>query len=321
MKPDVKVVMAPDNNPPVSGEEPVADPGPPATAGAAPPAGITIGEASELLGVPAPTLRSWERRYGMPSTSRSTGGHRRYMPAEILLLRYMRDDVASGRPAGEAARRTRTRLDVANPSFASITALLEATRTTDADAIGTELDKARDDLGMAAALDDVVMPAMRQVGTMWETGRCDIGQTQFTSEVVRAWLARHLSLAPAPDADRRIVLSVGPRDLHTLGIEALAVLLGDQHVSCRVLGPRPSIAVLLEETSSVRPAAVVVVSHLTTQRRSAVDSLQAVAQLGYPTCYAGNAFILPAARRDVPGTYLGESITGAAELIRRHLPS
>ena len=53
-------------------------------------------------------------------------------------------------------------------------------------------------------------------------------------------------------------------------------------------------------------------SHLPTQRRSAIASLEAVAQLGTSTFYAGNAFLFPASRKGVPGTYLGESIGEAA---------
>src|SRR5919202_184896 len=66
--------------------------------------GLPIHEVSRLLRVPAPTIRSWERRYGVPSISRSVGGHRRFLPAEITSLRLMRDEIARGRRAAEAAQ-------------------------------------------------------------------------------------------------------------------------------------------------------------------------------------------------------------------------
>ncbi len=53
--------------------------------------GLSIQAVSRLLQVPAPTIRSWERRYGIPTTSRSAGGHRRFFPAEVTALRAMRD--------------------------------------------------------------------------------------------------------------------------------------------------------------------------------------------------------------------------------------
>ena len=54
----------------------------------------TIGHVSRLTGVPAATLRSWERRYGLPTTLRSLGGHRRYTFAALNQLRLMRDEIA-----------------------------------------------------------------------------------------------------------------------------------------------------------------------------------------------------------------------------------
>lgn len=45
--------------------------------------GLSINEASRLLRVPAPTLRSWERRYDLPTTGRTPGGHRRYLAGDL----------------------------------------------------------------------------------------------------------------------------------------------------------------------------------------------------------------------------------------------
>jgi len=71
--------------------------------------------------------------------------------------------------------------------------------------------------------------------------------------------------------------------------------------------------------AATRPEAVVVVSHLGTHRRSAISSLRTIADTGYHPFYAGNAFLDFAARVNVPGTYLGGTIAGAAVHIRRHL--
>ncbi|MBA2559338.1 MAG: helix-turn-helix-type transcriptional regulator, partial [Propionibacteriales bacterium] len=35
--------------------------------------GLSIQRVSDLLAVPAPTIRSWERRYGVAAAPRSTG--------------------------------------------------------------------------------------------------------------------------------------------------------------------------------------------------------------------------------------------------------
>ena len=50
---------------------------------------IRVSEAARELGVPVPTLRSWERRYGWPTPDRTTGGHRRYTENELDRLRVL----------------------------------------------------------------------------------------------------------------------------------------------------------------------------------------------------------------------------------------
>ena len=47
---------------------------------------LSIGSLAERTGVPTATLRSWEARYGFPSSTRLAGGHRRYHPEQITLI-------------------------------------------------------------------------------------------------------------------------------------------------------------------------------------------------------------------------------------------
>ena len=63
---------------------------------------MTIAAVSSLLGIPVPTIRSWERRYGFPVPARTQGKHRRYSVDEIDQLRMMRDEITRGHSAREA---------------------------------------------------------------------------------------------------------------------------------------------------------------------------------------------------------------------------
>ncbi|TYB69272.1 MerR family transcriptional regulator [Nonomuraea sp. PA05] len=67
-------------------------------------AGYGIGAVSRRLGVPAPTLRTWNLRYGLGPSRRSAGGHRRYDAADLRRLAEMKRLIATGLPAAEAAR-------------------------------------------------------------------------------------------------------------------------------------------------------------------------------------------------------------------------
>lgn len=281
--------------------------------------GLAIAQVSELLGVPAPTLRSWERRYGIPATPRSDGGHRRYGAAALHEVRMMRDEVARGSKASDAARAVRALLDTARPSQTWIQRLLAASRELEPRAVREVLDEAYAAIGLGPTLDDVLLPTMRQIGSAWEAGHCDITTEHLTTEAVRSWLARLVADAPPPRASAPVLLACGPRDLHTLGLEGLAALLAHDGLATRVLGARTPQRTLLAAVAATDARAVVVVSHLSTQRRTAVEAIVAVAEAGAEVFYAGNAFVFPDARDGVPGTYLGATLSGAAALLRERL--
>ncbi len=276
---------------------------------------LPIHQVSELLGVPAPTLRSWERRYGLPSTPRSGGGHRRYSESALHQLRLMRDQVALGRPAADAARQVRMLLDETDPGAAWVQELLDASRQMDRGAIVEILDRVTDQRGLPFALDHVLLPAMRQIGNWWAVGRCEVEDEHFATAAVRSWLSRLTALSEVPGS-RPIVLACGPRDTHTLALEALGVLLVRDGRETHVLGGRTPAEALASCVERVGAVATVVVSQLPSHRRVTVHSLKAVAATGCQTFYAGNAFLFASARRGVPGTYLGESLADAAARLR-----
>src|SRR3978361_123406 len=82
--------------------------------------GVPIAEAARQLGVPMPTLRSWELRYNLPESVRGAGKHRRYSPAELHGLRLMRDEIARGTRASLAAESVRELLGLDGPAAAYI---------------------------------------------------------------------------------------------------------------------------------------------------------------------------------------------------------
>ncbi len=277
--------------------------------------GLAINEVSRLVSVPAPTLRAWELRYGVPQTPRSTGGHRRYSAEAVNQIRLMRDEISRGRRAADAAIAVRTMLSQTGPAREHVGAMLAASEQMEPRTVRAVLDRAVDDLGLPATLDEVLMPAMRQVGLWWATGRCDVAQEHLTSEAARSWLSQLAAFAPAPQRLDPVVLACGPRDLHTLGLEAMAVLLAHAGWSCRVLGARTPAASLATAVQGTSAAAVVVVSHLSVGRRPAIEAIRAVAGSGPQVFYAGNAFLFSRAREGVPGTYLGESLRDAVALV------
>jgi DNA-binding transcriptional MerR regulator len=280
---------------------------------------VPIAEAARLLGVPMPTLRSWENRYGIPGSDRSPGRHRSYSTADLHALRMLRDEIGRGQRAGLAAQSVRAMLGAQGPARDSVDALLRASGLGDADRVRAELTEAVAKLGLAGCIDDVLFPAMKQIGSWWESGHCDVEQERFTSETVRAWLEGLASRAPAPRTDNPIVLACGPSDQHTIGLEALALLLRLQHWPCRVLGARVPVPVLVTAVQANRAPAAIVVCHLNSGRQRAIRAIRALNELPVAVYYAGNGFGSPRSRRAVPGQYLGVRVQDACALVLAEL--
>ena len=59
---------------------------------------LTVAAVARRLGVAPATLRTWDRRYGITPTDRTSGGHRRYTPEDVALLDRMRRLVIQGLP-------------------------------------------------------------------------------------------------------------------------------------------------------------------------------------------------------------------------------
>jgi methanogenic corrinoid protein MtbC1 len=281
---------------------------------------IPIAEVSRQLGVPMPTLRSWELRYGIPTTRRHPGKHRSYSPPELHALRLMRDEIARGKRASLAADAVRELLGITGAAVGYVEEILNASQRADPLAVRAQLDEAHHTMGLGPCLDDVLLPAMQQVGLWWETGRCTVETEHLTTEAARAWLEALNSFAPAPTRSATIVLACGPTDLHTIGLEALCVLLRYDGWSCRLLGARTSVPALAAALHATDAKAVVIVSHLNSGRARAVQSLCAAAENdGVQVFYAGNAFTAPRSRRNLPGRFLGTRLQEARELIEAEL--
>ena len=200
-----------------------------------------------------------------------------------------------------AAESVRRLLGGQGPAQDLIHQILGAAERLDAASIRARLDEAAATLGLAACIDDVLLPAMRQIGVWWAVGHCDVVQERMATEAVRAWLDRRSAFAPPPTRPRPILLACGPSDLHTIGLESTAVLLRYQGWPCRVLGARTPTTTIATAARATAVAGVVVVSHLATGRLRAVESIRAINDLEIEVFYAGNAFATSAQPAGGPG--------------------
>lgn len=283
--------------------------------------GLTIAAVSELLGVPIPTIRSWEHRYGFPEPVRTEGKHRRYGPEQVDQLITIRGAIVEGLSASEAVALARS-----GPTRSSrepaIEFLLRAVADLDPAAVRSTIELFEGREGVEATITRVVLPAMHEVGERWKAGTCDIATEHLLTDMVRRWLARLATFTPLPERPRVAVLACGPSELHSVGLEAFGVLLGRRGWAVTMLGqmtPGDSLEAAVRRSGA---KAAVVVAQRSINRRSTAAVLGSVSRLlGAHTFYGGGAFASAAARRGVRGTYLGIDLEEAAGTVDRAVPS
>ncbi|MGW2143329.1 MerR family transcriptional regulator [Nonomuraea bangladeshensis] len=238
-------------------------------------AGYGIGAVSRLLGVPAPTLRTWNLRYGLGPSRRSAGGHRRYDAADLHRLREMKRLIAEGLPPAEAARHaltltgepptppaprrtSATRPTEAGPAGAGVTSLVRAAFVLDSHAVTHLLESSLAAHGVRPTWERLVLPAFDAVCRRQDDSGAGIDVEHLLSDRVLAALHRHALRQAAPAGRRPVLLACAEDEQHTLPVHALAAALAEEGVETRVLGARTPYAALAHAMRRLHPAAVFV---------------------------------------------------------------
>jgi MerR family transcriptional regulator, light-induced transcriptional regulator len=255
---------------------------------------LTVGAAARRLGIAAPTLRSWERRYGLSPSARSAGGHRRYSPEDLARLRAMLGLVNQGVPTAEAASAVRDRIYPAqSPNVTSAKSAAEGTQkhsvqkggfavrssrrskaagpgkladlfelanAMDSERLTHEVARSLDRSGAVEAWTSRLAPLLVEVGDQWErTGAC-VEIEHLASDAVAGGLRYHTRRAVErykPDeTERPVVLACLEKEDHALPLLAVAAALAERSIRVRTLGAATPVSSLSMAVRRIRPAAV-----------------------------------------------------------------
>ena len=276
--------------------------------------GLTIGQVSELLGVPVPTLRSWHQRYGVAAPERTRGGHRRYSDQDVELLQALSAAVARGVAPRVAAELVARPTRAADPPLPLLEGLLDAATACAQPEVRATLDRGEEELGTEGAVDRLVVPGLREVGRRWELGVIDVGVEHAVTTEVRRWIARRTGVSPLRDT-RPVLLAAAPGNSHTVALEAFGMILDRRGWPTCLLGADSPVSAITAAVGTSKAQAALVTAHQVSRRRAAVEALSALKPDGISLFFAGGAFDSARHRRDVPGTYLGTDLLQAADTV------
>lgn len=200
---------------------------------------------SELTGIPAPTLRAWERRYGIPAPSRTRSAYRLYSEHDLEVIRRLRDLIDQGTAPAEAAALLQ-RAEAPRPApepeadaFDQARArIVAAAARLDPPALEQAIQWATT-LGPASAVFSRALgPAMREVGDRWHAGEVTVDQEHLASELVGRTCRQLLRLVQPEHAERSALLACFAHEDHALALYGVAFRLVQWGFSTLILGPR-----------------------------------------------------------------------------------
>ena len=243
---------------------------------------LRIGELSKRSGVSPELLRAWERRYGLLRPVRSAGGLRLYTPADVERVRVMRQHLADGLAAAEAAALAlRAGVgDAATPMALRPVAvrddLADALDRYDEPRAQAILDRLLAVATVDTLLSEVVLPYLHELGERWLRGDASVAQEHFASSVVRGrllGLARGWGLGLGPTA----VLACLPGEQHDLGLIAFGLALRSRGWRIVYLGSDSPIETVEEVSRQLDPSLVVLAAASSERVEPIVTQLRALA--------------------------------------------
>jgi DNA-binding transcriptional MerR regulator/methylmalonyl-CoA mutase cobalamin-binding subunit len=199
-----------------------------------------------LTGVPEPTLRAWERRYGVPTPERTASGYRLYGDREVAQVREMQRLCAQGMAAAEAARAVamdasfRVATAQADPDSyaAAVDGILEAVGKFDDVALDQHLRRAMFLGSTGAVADRVILPALERIGDRWHEGALSVAQEHFGSYRLGTTMRDLLRLSVREDARVQAVVACFADEDHDIGALAAAMRLANWGFRPIFLGAR-----------------------------------------------------------------------------------
>jgi DNA-binding transcriptional MerR regulator len=180
---------------------------------------------SELTGVPATTLRAWERRYGLLKPKRTPKGHRLYDGADLETVRQVVQLLEANHPISRAAKILRDeapQTDGADTASSIWSGLRKRMRRAIEAFDDNRLDALYNEALAVYPIDIVTLnllrPLLEQLGERWQGRESGIAEEHFFTAYLRNKIGARLHHASARTQGQRLLLACLPGEHHELGI-------------------------------------------------------------------------------------------------------
>ncbi|HEX6645135.1 MAG TPA: MerR family transcriptional regulator [Gemmatimonadales bacterium] len=198
-----------------------------------------ISVVAQRTGLSPDVLRVWERRYGVVEPTRGGAGQRLYSDADIARLRLLRDATLAGRSISQVARlapealarlveedaaeRAAPAAEPAGELHDAVAEVIAIGRALDAGRLHGALRRHAARFGLPRFIEQIAVPALRQVGDEWHAGRLTPAHEHFISTAFHDLLAHVLRTAEGGRGPV-VVVATPAGERHVNGALSIAVL-------------------------------------------------------------------------------------------------
>jgi DNA-binding transcriptional MerR regulator len=210
-----------------------------------------------MTGVPASTLRSWERRYGWPSPSRTRSDQRLYSDHDVAVVRFLQRRRAEGMSMAQATRLL-DQCGTAGPKDPDhvLPGLVAALRGFDELGAEQAFSAGERLLGAEGVVRELIPRTITEVLSGGD-GEAAVEVEHFASGFLRRQTLRLLCGLPLP-LGRPLLVGCGPDEQHELGALLLTVLLRGRGHRVVYLGARLPGWALERAVARLDPAGVAI---------------------------------------------------------------
>lgn len=247
---------------------------------------------SQITGVPAATLRAWERRYGFPEPERTASSYRLYSEADIESIKQLKSLCSRGLSPSEAVKILKKRdadtqsiIPIGDSKIDHGAHSKALHKRSYADPTGSDdhdeepFIKIREQLlnavyqfdplalerGVRHAMllgsakkvfDGIFAPVLHRVGADWHEGKLSIAQEHLVTEALGN-ATRDLLRIVQPDSDaKQIILACVAGELHSIPLYGSALHFIQWGYRVVILGVNTPPEALAQSVAQLSPAAI-----------------------------------------------------------------
>ncbi len=296
-------------------------------------------------GIKSDTLRAWERRYGLPSPHRTSGGHRLYSEKDIAIIKWLIARQGEGLSISRAVKlwhslEAEGESPLLVPEYQEIRQSLYETAVPSNNTVDDiraawiaacmNFDEASAERILTQAfalyqpemvLTGLLQRALAEIGELWFQGKVTVQQEHFASALAMRRLNTLLAASPAPTRPGRVLIGCPPHEDHTFAPLTLTIMLRYRGWELIYLGANVPLGRFVSTVESIKPDLIIMTAQqLYTAAKLFEVAQHVAAEQSVKLAFGGRIFnTVPRLRQRVPGYFLGESMESATQVVDRLL--